>query len=52
MCAAASLNADQTRFQLCNCLHQLRPPHLSAQSHLSRRIHAVQLEHIFCQVDT
>jgi hypothetical protein len=44
MCTAASLNADQTRIQLCNCLHQLRASHLSAQHDFSRQIHAMQLE--------
>jgi hypothetical protein len=44
MCTAASLNADHTLLQLCNCLHQLRAPHLSAQHDLSRPIHAMRLE--------
>jgi len=44
MCAAACLNADQTRLQLRNALHQLRAPHLSAQHHLARQVDAMQLK--------
>jgi hypothetical protein len=52
MRTAASFNADRTRFQLRNRPHQLRAPRLSAQNYLSRQVHAMQLKHVLCQVDT
>lgn len=45
----ARLDADPTRRQRCDQLHQLLAPHRLAQHHLPRRIHTVHREHRLCE---